>query len=106
MNPQDKIQNKLEIVFNKYKLTPEQKAQAAMDLIELGEAQTFEMLSSEIPEEKKVSFQSLFSVEMKEPAIKKVYAFLAETFPSEKITEVRSVVYDKLIFDYITHMNS
>ena len=45
MNPQDKIQNKLEIVFNKYKLTPEQKAQVAMDLIELGAAQTFEMLS-------------------------------------------------------------
>jgi hypothetical protein len=33
MNPQDKIQNKLEIVFNKYKLTPEQKAQVAFFLL-------------------------------------------------------------------------
>jgi hypothetical protein len=104
---QDQIKNQLESIFDKYKFTNEQRSKAVLDLIQTGEALVFANLASEMAPDKKVIFeQYLVSTEAPEEKVKKIYAFLTEAVGNAKLNEVRGSVYDKLIADFIAHMNS
>ena len=106
MIDQTQITNQLESIFTKHKFSQEERTEAVTDLIQVGEALTLDALTNEMPEDQKKSFQALFFPEMKENDRKKVYKFLDDNFTPERIIEARNTVYDKLVLDYINHMNS